>query len=253
MNDTVRTLLEHRTVRSFTGEPVSEDVMQTLFEVARRTATAAFYQGFHIIRVKDPKIREVLHEASTQPYVGGSKGELLVFVADVYRNAKIREEAGLEPGPEEWATLYNLAQLDAALAAQSVVVAAESLGLGTVYLGSINRQRPQVAEALGLPERTAVVFGLLIGHPEKVPAEQKPRIPLELLVSVDTYRPAQDYHARLAAYDREVQAYYGTREENSREDTFTNHIEANFGAGGAEQAPMLEFLHGAKLALRDRP
>ena len=101
MNDTIRTLLEHRTVRAFTDEPVSEDVMATLFEVARRTATAAFYQQFSIIRVKDPKVREVLHAASTQPYVGGSKGELLVFVADVYRNAKIREEAGVEAGPEE--------------------------------------------------------------------------------------------------------------------------------------------------------
>ena len=58
------------------------------------------------------------------------------------------------------------------------VVAAESLGLGTVYIGAMRNDPQRVAELVGLPKQAVVVFGLCVGHPDPAAkAEVKPRLP----------------------------------------------------------------------------
>ena len=78
-NSTIEAQMGHRTIRAFTDEPLTEDELTTLYEVARHTASSSFLQQTTIIRVTDPVVRERLHAASGQPYVGGTHGELLVF------------------------------------------------------------------------------------------------------------------------------------------------------------------------------
>ena len=169
LNSTIRAQLAHRTIRSYTDEPVSPEVMETLLEVARHSATSSFQQQVTIIRVTDPALREELREVSGQPYVGGTIGELLVFVVDLHRNAVLRERAGASLEPLERTTLFLQGVEDVVIAAQNVVVAAESLGLGTTYLGSIGTDPRRVIAALGLPERTYPLLGLLVGHPGQEP------------------------------------------------------------------------------------
>ena len=249
-NSTIEAQLNHRSIRSFTDEPVSEEIMETLFDVARHTATTVFFQMFSIIRVKDPEIREVIHQSSGQPYVGGTKGELLIFVVDLYRNAKIREEAGVDNEPLDWVSLANFGFNDTLLAAQNLVVAAESLGLGTVYLGSIGGNREAVIEALKLPKHTFPVFGLLVGHPAQQPP-LKPRLPLEVLVGTDTYPEIANYHEALAEYDEEVRHYYDVRTPEHPEPAFTTQIEKKIGAGGIQLEPLLAQWRAQGLALKD--
>ena len=122
-NDTIAIQLGHRTIRAFTDKALTEEELTTLFEVARQTASSSFLQQCTILRITDPEVREKLHQASGQPYVGGTKGELLVFVADQYRNARIREEAGIEDTPLHTVNLLLTALHDALLSAQNVVVA----------------------------------------------------------------------------------------------------------------------------------
>ncbi|NDR53348.1 NADPH-dependent oxidoreductase [Actinomyces sp. 565] len=247
-NTTIATQMAHRTIRAYTSEPVAEDVVSTLLDVARQAASSSFQQQVTVIRVQDPAVRAQLHLASGQPYVGGERGELFVFVVDLHRNAVIRERAGASLEPLERTALFLQGVEDAVIAAQNMVVAAESLGLGTVYLGSIIGDVRRVITALGLPKRTYPLLGLLVGHPAQEP-QYKPRLPREIVTSVDTY-PDLDAHVdALAAYDAEVQQYYDLRDTNNRVDSFTTQIARALGGGPASQAPVLDVLHEQLLCL----
>lgn len=248
LNETLRSQLAHRTIRAYTCDPVGEDVMDSLMEVARHAATASFQQQVTVIRVLDPEVRAALHASSGQPYVGGSKGELLVFVVDLYRNAFLRERAGVDLEPLERTTLFLQGVEDAVIAAQNVVVAAESLGLGTTYLGSILTDVRSVIAALGLPERTFPLLGLLVGHRAQEP-QYKPRLPREVMSAVDRYPDPAEHMEALAAYDDTVRDYYDLRDANTRVDSFSQQMARALGTGGASRIPLLEVLHEQRLCL----
>ena len=247
-NETIGTLLAHRTIRAFTDEPVGEEVMRTLLTAARASATSSYFQQVTIIRVRDAAVREAVHAASGQPYVGGERGELLVLVVDLHRNAVIRERAGASTEPLERAYTFLQGCQDAMIAAQSIMVAAESLGLGTCYLGSILGDPDGLITALGLPERTFPIVGILVGHPAQEP-QYKPRLPEGITVGVDAYPALEAHDAELAAYDERVTEYYDLRDASRRVDSFTEQIARMVGQGRAAQAPILDVLHRQRLCL----
>ena len=247
-NATIATQLAHRTIRAFTDEPVGEDVISTLVDVARHTATSSFYQQLTLLRVEDPAIRQEVFESSRQPYVGGTRGELFVFVVDLYRNARIREDAGVGIEPMERTNLFLQGVEDALLAAQNVVIAAESMGLGTVYLGSIGGDPRRIITAMHLPKLTYPLLGLLVGHPDQDP-QYKPRLPRTLTTAVDTYPDLEAHTGDLAEYDEVVQTYYDLRAAGRRIDSFTHQILTKPGTGRAETSPILKVLHEQGLAL----
>ncbi|MCD7102240.1 NADPH-dependent oxidoreductase [Pseudoclavibacter sp. 13-3] len=248
-NETIAAQLAHRSIRAYTAEPIDEATMQSLLDVAAQAATSSFYQQRTIIRVKDPEVRQRIFESSGQPYVGGARGELLIFVVDLHRNAQIRARQGASLEPLESTALFLQGVEDILIAAQNVVVAAESLGLGTVYLGSIGGDPRKVIDALRLPKRTFPLVGLLIGHADQEP-QLKPRLPKTLTVGVDAYPDLSDHDEALAAYDEIVQTYYDLRDTSRRIDSFSRQIATKPGSGAAEQAPVLEVLHDQLLALR---
>ena len=173
-NETIASQLAHRTIRAYKDQPLTEEEVTTLMEVARHTATSSFLQSCTVLHITDPQVREAIGAASGQPYVGGTKGDLFIFVADLYRNSRIRAEQGVSSEALGSINLFLTALEDALLAAQNVVVAAESMGLGTVYLGSILADPRSVVKALELPELTFPIVGLLVGHPDQEPG-QKPQ------------------------------------------------------------------------------
>ena len=248
-NATIRQLLEHRTIRAFTDEPVDTEQMHSILQAALHAPTSSFYQQTTIIRVHDPQIREQIHQSSGQPYVGGRRGELLIFVVDLHRNAQIRREAGVDPTVVEHVSQFFQGADDTALAAQNSVVAAESLGLGTVYLGSIHGDTRRVIHALNLPKHTFPLFGLLIGHPGQSP-QLKPRLPLSVTTAVDSYPQVDNWHEALADYDARVTQYYDLRNANRRIDSFTRQIAGKYGNGRSEHEDFLAVIHEQGLCLR---
>lgn len=248
LTDTIRTQLAHRTIRAFTDEAVDPAIIETLLTVASQAPTSSFYQQRTVIRITDPAVRESLFESARQPYVGGSRGELFVFVVDLYRNARIREEAGADTRELESTALFLQGVEDTLIAAQSVVVAAESLGLGTVYLGSIGGDPRRVIEALALPERTFPLVGLIVGHADQDP-QLKPRLPLEVTTALNTYPEYENVTQALTEYDSVVTTYYDLRDSSRRIDSFTHQVATKLGTGRAEKAPTREVLTEQKLAL----
>ena len=247
-NDTIVSQLAHRTIRAYMDQPLTEDEVTTLMEVARHTATASYLQGYTVLHITDPQVREMIYAASGQPYVGGTKGDMFIFVVDLYRNSRIRAEQGVSSEALSSMNLFLTGAEDALLAAQNVVVAAESMGLGTVYLGSILADPRLVVDALELPELTFPILGLLVGHPDQEP-EQKPRLPLSVLTAENTYPRVESYTEALADYDREVTQYYDLR-SGSRLESFTHLVANGIGVGGAHVSPILQVLNEQGLCLR---
>ena len=235
-NETIASQLAHRTIRAYKDQPLTDAEVETLMDVARHTATSSFLQSCTVLHITDPQVREAIGAASGQPYVGGTKGDLFIFVADLYRNSRIRAEQGISSEALGSMNLFLTAVEDALLAAQNVVVAAESMGLGTVV------------KALELPELTFPVLGLLVGHPDQEPG-QKPRMPLSVVTAKNTYPRVESYTETLADYDREVTEYYDLR-SGSRLESFTHLVATNIGVGGAHVSPIMEVLNEQGLCLR---
>lgn len=248
MNGTVETLLQHRTIRELTDEPVSAQVVTTLLDVVSAAATSTFYQQRTVIHVVNPAIREAVCSASGQPYVGGERGELFIFVVDLWRNAQIRAEAGIDNAELESTALFLQAVADVVIGAQSMVVAAESMGLGAVYLGSIAGDLELLIDVLKLPLRTYPLLGVLVGHPAQDPP-MKPRLPREITAGTDTYPLVADLHSALTGYDGQVQEYTDLRYPERAVSAFTKQIATKPGTGRAEQAPIRQVLDRQRLAL----
>ncbi|MDO4455791.1 MAG: NADPH-dependent oxidoreductase [Ligilactobacillus agilis] len=220
-NFTLNHQLNHRSIRKFKDQPLTKEQLTTLFEVARQTSTSLFLQQMSVIHVTDPKVKQALRQVSTQPYVG-AQGELLVFIADLNRNATIRHQLGNhDDGRLSKTEMFLQAYTDATLAVQNVLNAVESMGLGGVILGSLQNDPAKVIQALKLPEYTYPVLGLQIGVPDQQP-QLKPRLPLAQLVFENQYEPVD--MEKLSAYDEVVSQYYDLRDPSRPVDTFTKQI-----------------------------
>jgi len=222
MNETVKTQLAHRTIREFTDEKIPEEIFETLMEVARRTATSTGMQASSIIRVTDSEKKKEIAKVCNQEYVARAT-ELLIFIVDQYRNWNIAREKGWYEESIRDMDRFFSAFTDACIMAQNVVNAAESLGLGTMYLGSILNDPERICDILELPELTFPVIGLGIGYPNQSP-QLKPRMDMKFRVFENKYMPMTNYVEKLKDYDAEMRTYYDLRDANRRVDSFTNQV-----------------------------
>ncbi len=224
INDTIKMQLGHRTIREFTKQSVPEEIFDTLIHVAQRTATSNGMQTYTIMRITDQAKKDEISTVCRQEYIARAP-ELLIFIVDQFRNAKIAEEKGVESVNARDMDKFFQGFTDSALAAQNLVVAAESLGLGANYLGSILNDAEKICEILGLPELTFPVVGVSFGYPNQDP-QIKPRMDMSLRVFENTYKVQEDYLRELKDYDEQMQAYYDLRNANKRVDSFTDQVAA---------------------------
>ncbi|GAB3920641.1 hypothetical protein GCM10029976_006490 [Kribbella albertanoniae] len=112
-----------------------------------------------------------------------------MWLADLARARQITSNAGA-PTAEgaDFVEAALLSFVDVALAAQNASLAAESLGLGTVFVGAIRNRPLEVAAELGLPPNVFPVFGLTVGHPDRLDETAvKPRLPQEAVLHREQY------------------------------------------------------------------
>lgn len=219
MNQTVETLLRHRSIRKFTEQPLSETQRAAILDCAIAASSSSFIQCVSIIRVIEPEKRALLAEyAGGQAYVA-SAPEFFVFCADFHRHQAIHPEAQLG-----FTEQTLIGAVDAALMAQNALTAAESMGLGGVFIGGIRNNPQQVSTLLALPNHVMPLFGLCLGYPAQDP-ERKPRLPQAMIVHQDSYQPELDTEL-LAQYDAEVREYYKTRTGGNKETSWTEQITA---------------------------
>ncbi|ASB86917.1 oxygen-insensitive NADPH nitroreductase [Bacillus sonorensis] len=225
MNQTIETILNHRSIRSFTDQLLTDEEIRLLVESAQCASTSSYIQAYSIIGVTDQgKKRELAALAGNQPYVE-KNGHLFVFCADLYRHDKVARDRGEDvKAALEGTETFMVSVIDAALAAQNMAVAAESMGLGICYIGGIRNDLDKVAEILKTPEYVLPLFGFVVGHPAN-PSAKKPRLPLEHIYHENTYNlDEQDFHKHLSEYDETISSYYQNRTGGKRTDKWTEQI-----------------------------
>lgn len=219
MNQTIDLILSHRSIRQFTAEPISSQQLDAILAAAQSASTSSFLQVTSIIRVTGPEARKQLAQlAGNQPYVEQA-AEFLVFCADYHRHGQIVPDA--QTG---YAEQLLIGAIDGAIMGQNALLAAQSLGLGGVYIGGLRNHPAEVSELLGLPELVIPLFGLCLGHPAQQP-EQKPRLPRALVVHQEHYQRELDRDL-LAHYDQQIEAYYQARSSNNKQQTWSGQIRA---------------------------
>mgnify|MGYP000853340702 CR=1 FL=1 len=222
MNETIKSQLAHRTIREFTDKPLSKDLIEGLVLVASRTATSNGLQASSIIRVTDKTIKEGISKVCNQEFVARFP-ELWIFIVDQYRNGQIAKENDCFEESIGDMDRFFQGFTDACLMAHNVECAAESLGLGTVYLGSILNDPAKIIELLKLPKLTFPVLGLGFGYPNQDP-QLKPRMDMEFRMFENTYTVWDNYSELINEYDKEMQTYYDLRQANQRVDSFSKQV-----------------------------
>ena len=178
-------ITQHRTIRKYREYNIPEEHLEMIIKSGIRAPSSTNLQAYCVIRVKDPEIRKkIMALAGNQEHIL-TASEFLVFVADINRLINCCKELGEEPADPNFLMIY-IATIDAAIAAQNMVLTAESLGYGTCYIGAIQNNPCEVAKALDLPKYTYPLFGLTIGVPDEDP-ELRPRLPPEAMIHIDTY------------------------------------------------------------------
>lgn len=225
MNDTLKLLQNHRSVRRFKDYPISEETLKELILSGQSAASSNFVQAYTVIHVKDPEKRRIMADIA-----GGQKHVMeaplfLVFVADLERthlSCNLHEEAFMEGQTEA----FIIATVDTALMAQNLMVAAESMGLGGVYIGALRNNPEVVSNLLDLPDHTYPLFGMCLGYPAEE-NEIKPRLPLGAVLKPDSYLSATEVPT-LKDYDDITEAYYGRRTTANRSDNYTKQLSRMF-------------------------
>lgn len=249
-NDHIAQLLSHRSVRGYRSDALPEGTLETLVAAAQSAATSSNLQTWSVIAVTDPATKaEIARLSNGQKHIVQCP-LFLAWVADISRNERLAEAEGVTLEVLPYLETFLVAALDAALAAQNAVTAAESLGLSTVYIGAMRNNPEQVAAVLGLPAGAMGVFGLCVGYAAPdVANEVKPRLPQSMVLHHERYG-VRDEPAQRAAYDAKMAAF-STRNEMSM-DSWTRRVIGRMGtlAALSGRDRLVAVLHALGFQLR---
>jgi FMN reductase (NADPH)/FMN reductase [NAD(P)H] len=198
VNDTLWLIHARRSVRAYKDRPVDRDTIELIINAAMRAPTAGNMMLYSIIEIEAQAVKEKLAKScDNQPFI--AKAPLvLLFLADyqrwfdTYIASDVEaycEAEGMElrfPGEGD----LLLACCDALIAAQTAVIAAESVGLGSCYIGDVMENYEYHRELLDLPKYAFPITMLCIGYPQAASRarERTPRFPQEYIHFKNAYR-----------------------------------------------------------------
>ncbi|MFO1118478.1 MAG: NADPH-dependent oxidoreductase [Beijerinckiaceae bacterium] len=207
-NEILAALLDHRSVRAYLPDALPDGALERIVAAAQSAPTSSNMQTWSVVAVEDPQRKARLARvAGNQQHILECP-VLLVWIADHARIRGLSAAAGAPVAGLDYFESFLVAAIDAALAAQNATVAAESLGLGAVYIGALRNDPETVAAELGLPPHAAAMFGMCLGWPDLARASDvKPRLPQAAVLHRERYEAGALTDSALAAYDRDMMAF----------------------------------------------
>jgi nitroreductase len=187
-----------------------EGTLELLIAAAQSASTSSNLQFWSVVAVQQSERKSRLAELAGQQQFIREAPLLLVWLADLSRLDRIAAERQAQVDGTHYLEEFIVGIVDAALAAQSALIAAESLGLGCVYIGAMRNLPEQIAEELSLPPHVFAVFGMSVGYPD--PAREtgiKPRLPQSMVLHREQYSVASHgdaidgYNATVREFQRE--------------------------------------------------
>lgn len=200
-NPVLDTIYQRTSLRVYADTPITKEEEDAIIKSAMQAPTAGNQMLYSMIVIKDQKRKEKLSElCDHQPFI--AKAPLvIIFVADHHKWFTYFQKNGVKEftlhhdlcfeAPQESDLL--LAIEDAMAAAQNSVIAAESMGIGSCYIGDIMENYEEVQELLALPEYTFPIGMLCYGHYEEDHVKKfRTRFDRKFVVFEDTYKELND-------------------------------------------------------------
>ena len=213
-NQVIDTLLQRKSIRQYTDEQPSDEILETVVCAGQQAPFA--YQLCSLL---------LSRRAQDNPF---HAPWYFIVCVDAHRFEQIMARRGWQMGSNDL-SLMVIGIQDAALVAENMVTAAESLGLGSCFLGGAPYYARQIIQDFGLPPRVFPLVGLAMGYPATDPPT-RPRFPLEFTLFEDRYPEFTDEMLQQAmqqmdegylAQDYYRKANYIIPLEDGRPETFT--------------------------------
>ena len=207
LNHVLRCLLAHRSVRAYLPDALPPGTLETLVAAAQSASSSSNVQAWSVIAVEDAGRKARLADvAGGQAHIEQAP-LFLVWLADLSRLERVAAAQSRTLAACDYLETFMVAAIDAALAAQNAAVAAESIGLGTVYIGALRNDPERSAAELGLPPHVMALFGLCVGYADPAKSTSiKPRLPQPVVLFRERYAP-QDEMQHVARYDQTLAAF----------------------------------------------
>lgn len=199
----INTLLKHRSIRKFKSTPIPEEELREMLEAASRASTCGNMQLYSLIVTRDKAMREKLLPCHFGQQMVVEAPCVVTVCSDVHRFSMWCKQREAEPAYDNFAWFLT-ATIDALLAAQNLVVAAEARGLGICYLGTTIYTAGEIVKTLNLPKGVLPVTTIVLGYPDEKP-ELTDRLPQDAVVHFEQYN---DYTAA------EIDELWAEREES---------------------------------------
>ena len=206
MNETIRIQHQHRSIRSYTNEAVSDDMLNAIIQSAHSAPTSMNAQEISLVVVREDARRAKISEiAGGQPWIVQAP-VFIVIVIDFHKTDLGVRKAGQTQLIHESMEGFGVAAVDAGIALGTMITAAESLGLGIVPIGGIRRNPQAMIDLLELPPLTFPLLGMCLGHiaNDVLP---KPRMNINAFRH-DEHYDASGYAAAIDAYDSTLMDYW---------------------------------------------
>ncbi|NQE65366.1 nitroreductase family protein [Caulobacter sp. RHG1] len=212
-NPVVEIQLAHKSVRTFLPEALPEGALETMVAAAQSASTGSALHQWSVITVTDGALKQRISDTIARtvptdriPWIEEAP-TLLLWVADLSRSAAITRERGAEPVVHDYLDAFLMATVDTSLAAQNAALAAESMGLGIVFLGVVRNAAQEIAEFVGLPPHTFFTFGMAVGHPDQSrQSVPRPRPPQSVMLHENRY-DSEGFKAKLDSYEDAYRAF----------------------------------------------
>ncbi|CAM5208264.1 FMN reductase [NAD(P)H] OS=Ureibacillus acetophenoni OX=614649 GN=SAMN05877842_1076 PE=3 SV=1 [Ureibacillus acetophenoni] len=226
MNEVIRQMGKHSSVREFNmSKDVSEELVQVIIKSAMAAPNWINGQQVSVIAVRNSENKKLLAKAAGDQKWVEEAPVFLVFCMDFYRAKIAARKNNKEFRIKDDIEAVIVGSTDVGIALGSAVVAAESLGLGTVPIGGIRKNAEDVIKILDLPEYVYPIAGLAIGYPEVIPSP-KPRLPLQATYHKESY--VKDKMSELIdQYDETISSYMSERTNGKDTSNWSSKV-ANF-------------------------
>jgi len=209
MTDFSGILLDRRSIRKYTSEPVDDKLLNEILTQGCRTSTTGNMQLYSIVITRDQQAKIALAPLHFNQKMITTAPVVLTFCADFNRFKKWCLARKAEPGYDNFLS-FMTAAIDALIVAQTVCIAAEAKGLGICYLGTTTYTADKMIDLLKLPKGVVPLTTITIGWPDEKP-EQVDRLPLEAVIHQEVY---SDYTTE------DINEIYRAKEERTDSQQF---------------------------------
>jgi FMN reductase [NAD(P)H] len=222
LNPELARILARKTQRSYTDAPVPAELVDLLLAVAFSASAKSDFQQASVIKVADAGKRErIAAHFPAMPWIGKSP-VFLVFCGDARRLERICSMRGHAQDNRDLEAFLN-ASVDAALAMQTFILAAESLGLGCCPISVIRNHMETVARELALPDGVFPAAGLCVGYPASA-GHVSMRLPPSITVHTNTYDD-DGLEAGIDGYDHRRDARHSIARDQQRNPKRFGHVD----------------------------